>query len=62
MKKLLNSILEEELSPIRERRKEFAKDPAAVYDILRKGSIAAREIAAKTLDEVRDAMQINYFK
>ena len=62
VKKLLNAILEEELAPIRERRKEFAKDPAAVYDILRKGSIAAREIAAKTLDEVRDAMQINYFK
>ncbi|MBQ1752008.1 MAG: tryptophan--tRNA ligase [Paludibacteraceae bacterium] len=62
VKKLLNAILEEELAPIRERRKEFAKDPAAVYDILRKGSLDAREIAAKTLDEVRDAMQINYFK
>lgn len=62
VKKFLGCILEEELSPIRERRKEFAKDPAAVYEILRKGSIAAREIAAKTLDEVKDAMRINYFK
>ncbi len=62
VKKLLGSILEEELAPIRERRKEFAKDPAAVYEILRKGSITAREIAAKTLDEVKDAMRINYFK
>ncbi len=62
VKKFLGQILEEELAPIRERRKEFAKDPAAVYEILRKGSIAAREIAAKTLDEVKDAMRINYFK
>lgn len=62
VKKFLGCILEEELAPIRERRKEFAKDPAAVYEILRKGSIAAREIAAKTLDEVKDAMRINYFK
>ncbi len=62
VKKFLGQILEEELAPIRERRKEFAKDPAAVYEILRKGSISAREIAAKTLDEVKDAMRINYFK
>ncbi|MCQ2369522.1 MAG: tryptophan--tRNA ligase [Paludibacteraceae bacterium] len=62
VKKFLGQILEEELAPIRERRKEFAKDPAAVYEILRKGSIAAREIAAKTLDDVKDAMRINYFK
>lgn len=62
VKKFLGQILEEELAPIRERRKEFAKDPAAVYEILRKGSIEAREIAAKTLDEVKDAMRINYFK
>lgn len=62
VKRLLGAILEEELAPIRERRKEFAKDPAAVYEILRKGSMEAREIAAKTLDEVKDAMRINYFK
>jgi len=62
VKRLLGAILEEELAPIRERRKELAKDPAAVYEILRKGSLEAREIAAKTLDEVKDAMRINYFK
>ncbi|MCQ2336294.1 MAG: tryptophan--tRNA ligase [Paludibacteraceae bacterium] len=62
VKKFLGQILEEELAPIRERRKEFAKDPAAVYEILHKGSTAAREIAARTLDEVKDAMRINYFK
>ena len=31
-------------------------------EILREGSIAAREIAAKTLDEVQHAMRIDYFK
>lgn len=62
VKKFLGAILEEELAPIRERRKEFAKDPAAVYEMLRKGSMDAREIAAKTLEDVKDAMRINYFK
>lgn len=61
VKKLLISILEETLSPIRERRAEFEKDIPMVYDILHKGSIKAREAAAKTLEEVRSAMRINYF-
>jgi len=61
VKKLLQAVLEEELAPIRARRKEFAKDPAQVYEILRQGSLKAREIAAQTLDEVKTAMKINYF-
>ena len=41
--------------------KNFEKDIPAVYDILRRGSLAAREVAARTLDEVRASMKINYF-
>lgn len=61
VKKFLIKILEEELVPIRERRHEFEKDIPAVYDILKKGSEEAREVAAATLHEVKDAMKINYF-
>ena len=61
VKKFLNNVLQEELEPIRERRKMFEKDIPEIYNILKKGSEAARETAAKTLDEVKDAMRINYF-
>lgn len=61
VKKLLISILEETLAPMRERRAQFENDIPMVYDILHRGSIAAREAAAKTLDDVRSAMRINYF-
>lgn len=61
IKKFLNSIIQEELTPIREKRKEYEKDIAAVYDILKVGSEQARAIAAETLNEVKAAMKINYF-
>ena len=61
-KKLLISVLEEELAPIRARRKEFEQDIEGVYEILRKGSIVAQETAAQTLAEVKSAMRINYFQ
>ncbi|MBQ9766419.1 MAG: tryptophan--tRNA ligase [Lachnospiraceae bacterium] len=61
IKKFLNNILQEELEPIRLRRKEYEKDISAVYDILKAGSERAREIAAQTLSEVKNAMRINYF-
>lgn len=61
IKKFLNAIIQEELEPIRGRRKEYEKDIAAVYEILKKGSETARELAAETLDEVKRAMRINYF-
>ena len=60
-KKLLNSVLNKMLDPIRVRRHEFEQDIPEVYNILKKGSDVARAEAAKTMDEVRDAMQINYF-
>ena len=61
VKKFLNNIIQEELEPIRKRRKEYEKDIPEVYNILRKGTEAAREVAAQTLAEVKNAMKINYF-
>ena len=61
IKKFLAKILNEEFEPIRARRKEFEKDIPAVYDMLKKGSQTAREVAAKTMSEVKNAMKINYF-
>lgn len=61
VKKFLNKVLEEELAPIRERRKELEKDIPAIYDILKEGTMAAKEVAAQTLAEVKAAMKINYF-
>lgn len=61
VKKFLNNVLQEELEPIRSRRKELQKDIPYVYDVLKKGSEEARNAAAQTLDEVRAAMKINYF-
>lgn len=62
VKKFLAAVMQEELAPIRERRKEFEKDIPAVYDILKKGCEVAREAAAQTMSEVRSAMKINYFE
>ena len=61
VKKFLNKVLQEELAPIRARRKEWEKDVPSVYEILRKGSLEAKETAAQTLDDVKKAMKINYF-
>ena len=61
VKKFLNNVMQETLEPIRNRRKELEKDIPAVYDVLRKGSEAAREVAAATLSDVKSAMRINYF-
>ncbi len=62
VKKLLNSVIQEELEPIRQRRREYEKDIPEIYNILKKGSETAREAAAQTLSEVKSAMRINYFE
>ncbi|MDE7310654.1 MAG: tryptophan--tRNA ligase [Eubacterium sp.] len=61
VKKFLNSVMQEELSPIRARRAQYEKQIDQVYEILRSGSEAARETAAKTLEKVKHAMKIDYF-
>ena len=62
VKKILNNIVQEELEPIRKRRAEYEKDIPEIYNILRKGSDAAREVAAQTLSEIKRAMKIDYFE
>ena len=62
VKKFLNAVMQEELAPIRARRKEFEKDIPEVYRMLKKGSDEAREVAAQTLRDVRATMKINYFE
>ena len=61
VKMFLNSILQEELNPIRARRKELEKDIEEIYRILKKGSDEARKTAAQTLADVRRSMKIDYF-
>ena len=62
VKRFLNSVLQDELRPIRERRREIAKDIPAVYRILEEGSRKAEQKAAQTLAEMKRAMKINYFE
>jgi tryptophanyl-tRNA synthetase len=62
VKRFLLSVLEEELAPIRARRKEYEKNLDVVYEILREGCRDARERAAETLADVRHAMKIDYFE
>ncbi len=61
VKRFLNSVMQAELAPIRERRAQWEKDIPSVYEILKKGSERAEAVAAQTLAEVREAMKINYF-
>lgn len=62
IKRYLNQVLGKELAPIRERRAHFAQDPDSVYDMLLAGSKKAKQVADQTLQEVRDAIGLNYFK
>ena len=60
-KKMLMKVINRMLDPIRQRRHEYEQDIPEIFNILRRGSEAAREAAAQTMDEVRNAMRINYF-
>lgn len=61
VKKFLNNVLQSELAPIRERRKMWEQKTDEVYEILKQGSLEAKEVASQTLANVRKAMKINYF-
>ncbi|MCR4603203.1 MAG: tryptophan--tRNA ligase [Prevotella sp.] len=60
-KKFLNQVLNQFLEPMRQRRHELEQDIPEIYNILRKGTEQAREVAAQTMSEVRRAMRIDYF-
>ena len=62
VKKFLNSVMQAELGPVRERRKLWEQRLPEVYEILKAGTEAARSAAANTLHDVRHAMQIDYFE
>lgn len=62
VKKFLVAVLEDELAPIRARRKELEKDIRAVYAVLAEGSEKARKKAAATLEAMKAAMKIDYFQ
>ena len=62
IKRFLNSVLQEELEPIRNRRHIYEQHIDEVHTTLKKGTEEARKLASRTLDEVKDAMKINYFK
>ncbi|MBO4330250.1 MAG: tryptophan--tRNA ligase [Rhodocyclaceae bacterium] len=61
VKARLETCLQTLLAPIRARREEFARDPAEVMRILQRGTEAAREVAARTLAEVKSVLGLNYF-
>jgi tryptophanyl-tRNA synthetase len=61
VKKRLEVVLQEMLAPIRARREEFAKDKGQVMQILKEGTAKAREVAARTADEVKAALGLSYF-
>ena len=61
VKKFLNNVMQAQLEPIRNKRHEYEKDIPGVYEILRKGTEAAYEVAQQTLNEVKASMKINYF-
>ena len=62
VKKFLNNVIQKELEPIRTRRKMWEQRVPDVYEILKKGTAEAREVAAKTMHDVCTAMKINYFE
>ena len=58
LKNELTIALNEALRPLRQRRKELEAEPAYIQQVLRDGVSKAREIAIKTLDEVREVMNM----
>lgn len=61
VKKRLEGVLKELISPIRERREELAKDPDYIMDVLRQGTDKCRLITQQTLDEVKDGLGLFKF-
>jgi tryptophanyl-tRNA synthetase len=61
VKKRLELVLQEMLAPIRARREELAKDKGYIMQMLKEGTMRAREVAARTTDEVKAALGLRYF-
>jgi tryptophanyl-tRNA synthetase len=61
IKLYLTDVLDQMTAPIRQRREQYANDPAEVWRLLRQGTDKAREVASSVIDEVRAAMRLDYF-
>ncbi|AZN68367.1 tryptophan--tRNA ligase [Acinetobacter haemolyticus] len=61
VKKRLEGILQELITPIRERRAELEKDPDYIMDILKQGTEKCRDITQQTLDEVKSGLGLFKF-
>ncbi|MGV7207371.1 tryptophan--tRNA ligase [Oxalobacteraceae bacterium A2-2] len=61
VKKRLEAVLQDMLAPIRARREELAKDKGYIMQVLKEGTLRAREVAARTCDEVKAALGLSYF-
>ena len=62
IKKFLFKVLNEELSPIRQRRLEYLNKKDELMKILEEGTKEARTYAKNTLKDVKEAMMLNYFE
>jgi tryptophanyl-tRNA synthetase len=60
LKRTVTEAVNERFAPARARRAELAADPGCARQVLRDGCDRAREVAAATLEEVRDAMGTRY--
>jgi tryptophanyl-tRNA synthetase len=61
VKKRLEAVLQDMLAPIRARREELAQDKGYIMQVLKEGTMRAREVAAQTCDEVKAALGLSYF-
>ena len=61
LKELLVEDLEKFIAPLREKRKEFAKDIPKVLEILKTGSEKAKKVASKKMEEVREKVGVKVY-
>ena len=61
IKKFLNNIMQEILTPIRERRKYYEEHKEEIYNMLKQDTKKAIELTNITLNEVKSIIGINYF-
>lgn len=60
IKRKLIKVLNDMLEPMRERKEFYERKPDLVNDILKAGIKTNREVAQRTLEEVKDAMGLSY--
>ena len=62
VKKRLIQVLQDLITPIRERRRKLEKDKKAILKIVQKGTEKVQKQAKKNMIEMKKIMKINYFK